>query len=467
MSRRYKSVTVAWSGVAGLLLCPSAFAQPPAPLSLEQAEVLLAKAWPHLEAVMNLKRERPPRVRLATEADGATWEKAALELQLHLQFPDLTGDSLLRTLRATQDLFHSAAAARYGEDGETIIVLPENLPAIARWHDSLAPVNSPAFLQLALVREAARLVLDRRYQLGGQRPACRDDDRLQAFEAAWEGRALWVTRQVARRLGTEAFFPLLRQLALHAPDPSPDPGLRSASQQALRRRHWAAAQGCAFFDHLEAAGLGDVEKVAFTRPPAHADWIDHPERYVRALRANRPDPQVLLARLDQALPPGDWSPSRQPWTAAMVRQVASAFGETDRAEPIVRFWEEGRLAVWTSATNPEHALAVGLIRFATPAAAKAYLGFHADLKRKQDEKLGAGGGFPRLLSPQTKPVQVAGSDEAVWSDKRLQLTAASPPFPVTTLLVRAGTCVVEFTWHGMPADVAWAERALELLAKGS
>ena len=37
----------------------------------------------------------------------------------------------------------------------------------------------------------------------------------------------------------------------------------------------------------------------------------------------------------------------------------------------------------------------------------------------------------------------------------------SEPLPMTVLLARSGDLVFEWNWHGLPADVAWAEHCLD------
>src|SRR5262249_35064678 len=154
--------------------------------------------------------------------------------------------------------------------------------------------NSPAFLQLALVHEVARFVLDQRYGLARRRGDCRDREEFVAWQAVLEGRAQWATAEVARRLGTQATFPLLAARSRYVPDAGPDPALRTYSQTAIQVRAWAYAQGLVFFNYLHDKRLADVEKRAFTRPPRQVRWLEKPELYLRAEQSNRPDLAAAL-----------------------------------------------------------------------------------------------------------------------------------------------------------------------------
>jgi hypothetical protein len=434
-------------------------------LGPDQAAALLTQARPHLEAVLGDRLERLPQVRLATAEELRHWEQPELDTQVRWQFPDLAGEPLDRALEAARALDCSATVARY-VGNETIVLLPDHLASISRWHESLAPVNAPAFLQLALVHETVRYCLDRRYELRKQRAACRDNEAFLALQALDEGRAQWATWQVAGRLGTQTSFPLLARLMLHAPDPAPDPFLRAVSQQALRQRHWARVQGLAFYCYLEENGLRDVEKQVFARPPGQLLWINRPELFVRAVQAQRSDLDARLEQLEASLPPAEWSAVRQPWTPAMVCQVAGMLGERERAEGLVRPWEEGRLCVWSSKKSPDRQVAVGVVRFENAAAARAYYGFAVDMQRKQDERLANSGGFPHVAGSQARAVTLPGTDEAQWRDKRMQWTANAEPTPVNMLVVRAGVFVVEITWHGQPGDRSWAEGVLQKVVDG-
>jgi hypothetical protein len=442
-----------------------AFGQAADPRGPELAAGLFEKARPHLEAVMGIRLDPPPRFRLPTTAEREAWDLRELEAQLHWQFPDLAGESFRRSLRATQDLFRSASAARYAEDAATIFVLPEQLPRMARWEEGLAEVETPAFLQLVLVQETARLLLDRKYDWRKRRAGCRDAEAFRTLQALRDGRAQSVTRRVARRLGTEAYFPLMTRLLLRAPDTSSDPALRSASQQALRQQHWACVAGLSFFEALEAAGMKDVESQVFAHPPRAAEWIDRPELFRRAVRSNRLDLDTVLGRLEAALPAAEWEFSRQPWTPDMVRQVADLLGEGSRAEGLLHSWEEGRLVVWTAKSGPARQVAVGAARFDSAAAARAYYGFAGDLQRKQEEKQGVGG-LPRVVGSQARVIKLAGTDEAFWSDKRLQFGPGAAPVTVSILVVRAGTVVLEFTWHGKLGEPGWAEEVIKKVLGG-
>ena len=123
--------------------------------------------------------------------------------------------------------------------------------------------------------------------------------------------------------------------------------------------------------------------------------------------------------------------------------------------------------VWTPYKPPARQVAVGLVRFGDAAGARAYQGLAIDLQRKQDEVLGnPRGGAYRVLESRCSNVTLPGTDEAIRSDKRLQPAGGGEPRQLSTLLVRSGSLVIEFSWHGLPADPVWAERVLAALLAG-
>ncbi len=446
-------------GVLACLAAAPLIAQPAPQPGAGKAADLFAQARPHLEAVLGIKLERVPQLRIVPVAEFQRLPDPELEASLHWLFPDLKGDAFHRAAEVVRYVAATATVARHVEGSGTIHVLAENLPAIAGWDARLEQVNSPAFLQLALVHETVRLVLEQRYDLARRRRECRDAEEFLALQAMLEGRASWITLRVAQRLGTQAHFGLLAECYLRVPDLAPDPALRTMSQLALRQRHWAATHGLAFFDHLQEKGLADAEQRAFTRPPRVTRWVERPDLYVRAEQSKRTDLATALRALADTLPRAEWSGAQQAWTPAMVRQVAGLLGERERADRAVAAWDEGRSLVWTLRQDPRKQVALSLARHATEAGARTYFGFAVDLQRKQDQMAGSScAPAIRVLESKATALKLPGFDEAVRNDKRVQYGSAGEPIAVSTLLARVGNLVVECSWYGLPAETEWASR---------
>lgn len=432
-----------------------------------QIAELFGKARPHLEAVLGRRLEKTPQFRTVTAEQLRRQADAEVEGHVRAHFPHLRGQELVRAVQAAQQVCAAATVARHGAGSEIIYVVPDNLRAISRWDDSLAAVNAPELLQLCLVCETARFDLDQRYDLNKRRKECLDAEELQALEACVEGRAQQVTREVARRLGTEALFPFLIKHYLYAPDAGPDAALRLVGQHAVRQRHWAAQHGLAFCTYLADRGVRDAEKQVFERLPRQVRWITRPQLYVQAVEAKRADLAAVMARLQGAVPQAEWVGAQQSWTPAMIRQVAGMLNEKARAEKVLETWDEGRTLVWTHKNHAVAQVALSVVRYETAAGARGYFGFAVDLQRKRDETPGACGPALKVLESTSTALKLAGVDEAVRTDKRIQLGADAQPIPVSMVLVRAGELVIECSWHGFTADPAWAERIINATLKAA
>jgi hypothetical protein len=153
----------------------------------------------------------------------------------------------------------------------------------------------------------------------------------------------------------------------------------------------------------------------------------------------------------------------------MMVQAADMFGQRERAEHVARVWVEGRSLIWSTSGKDPHYVAVGVVRFADTAGARAYQGLAIDLQRKQDEWFGTAGKGPwRVLSSQSSTVCLAGAEEAVRIDKQLQFGVDNHAYTKATsvVLVRAGSLIFEITWDGLPTDPAWAERVVKAVLAG-
>jgi hypothetical protein len=427
---------------------------------------LFAKARPHLEAVLGGHLERLPAFRTVTPAELAALTDGLTDLQVAGQFPDLDTAARDRARTGATAALRGAAVAGFGEGGDAILFAPDNAGRIARWDVSLARVDSEAFLRLALVHETVRWLLDQQYDLPKRRAACRDSEELVALQAVIEGRCQWVTRQVARRLGEEATFALLAEAYRWAPDAEAEGTVRVLCRDVLDRRRWCCVRGLAFFDDLEKQGVKDAEARAFAHPPRQTAWIERPELYLRSEQLNLADLADVLKRVEGTLPAADWQAMQQPWTAAMFRQAAGMLGEGQRAEKVAQGWDAGRLLVWSARANAGRLVTLGMVRFQDAPAARAYFGLAVDLQRKQDELLSAACADRRSpVESHAEALRLNGADEAVRVDKKVRLGDKGEPLSITQVWARAGGRVVEFSWHGVPGDAAWAQRVLDAVLK--
>jgi hypothetical protein len=201
----------------------------------------------------------------------------------------------------------------------------------------------------------------------------------------------------------------------------------------------------------------------FARPPRLVQWIEQPELYVRA--AGGPDLAAVLRRVEQALAPEDWAVTQQSFTPVMVLQVATLLRAREQAEKAVKTWQEGRSVVWSRKSHPGQQVALSLARFDHAAGARLYFACAADLQRKHDEASNNPScGMPlKVVESRAVAVSIQGLEEAVRTDRRVQIPGATTTLPTSTFLGRAGTQVIEITWHGTAPDSPWAERLVSRL----
>lgn len=474
--RRRLPARHAWIAVPALVLLSGlARAQEfriPAP---EAAATLFARARPVLDEAL-----ASPGFATTIRFEPISAEKfrqqpdAELAAQLHWQFPTLGPQAQKQALEAARDAFRAVSVAQHSTESSTIL-LPANSRRLAQWVEyQMPPGKDPVafrkdFVTLALVHEAARKAVDEHYGLEKRWAACQTRDQCEVLQALAEGRALWITRGVAGRLGLEACFTLLTdrlECVLHRPaSPTLDGQVSRAdlSEQelytlcwlSLKERHRLCLIGLSFFDWLEKQGNGAAVDGVFARPPERLTLLEQPAGELHGLAAT-------LDRLQRQ--PGPLASCRcslQPWTPAMVREVAEALGAKEQAERVLRSWQDGAALVCAPREHPDAQVAIGVVRLTDTAGARAYLCLSAEFQRKQDELLNTNPNSPqRVGNSWAKTVSLDGADDAVRIGKQLSPAGGGQSEFVTMLLARTGDLVVLFTWRGLNPDLDWASQFL-------
>ncbi len=425
---------------------------------MRRAQEFLAPALPILREVVGDLPE--PRFRPIGLADLSTI--ADPELAALVRFGP-GNDSGPEALLRAQEAFQPFRVAYYAVGGDCIL-LPGGTSELARWvKDQVSAGGEPArflqdFVRLGLVQEAARHALDRRYNLARRFAECRGAEEAFALEALAEGRALGITREVARRLGTEAALPLLTERYRQFVPPQPGTGAR----WLLEQRYRACAWGLAFFDFAEARRIPEAEQRVFAHPPVQVALVQRPELYWQVEAPLRPGLEGRLARQAKSLAHWKWDWTPQPWTADMVRDVARMLGAAERAEKCLAGWQEAGCLTWRGKRDQRAEVAVGAVRFADTSQARAYYALSIDLQREQDKLLNFNPAAPqRVVKSDSVSVEFPGAEDAVRTEKLFQpVGTAGPPIAVTTLLVRAGNLVVLFTWRDVAPDPNWASQLL-------
>jgi hypothetical protein len=200
----------------------------------------------------------------------------------------------------------------------------------------------------------------------------------------------------------------------------------------------------------------------FARPPQRLEEVEQPALYLQALQNRQSDLRALFTHLEAIAPHSDWQASQQPWTPSLLRQVASTLEVSKRVEALLPHWVEGRTHHSHKPNKPTQNLALSLVCLDNPQAARSYYGLAVDIQRKRDEWLA------RTLGQQTQieasrfvSVRLPGTEEAIQNNKILQSGPTGSRLPMTLLVARRGPWVVEMHWNGVPANLRWAEQAIQ------
>lgn len=455
------AVCGAAAGVVRFALVPAS-----ATADTDELSRLFRPALPLIEEALGYPFARAPEFRLVPAAEldkHPGWESKGF---LRWRFPGLPPEAATAAYQQTHQLDCAATAARHVEGTDIIVVAPDKLAQMARWEPSLQELSSPACLQLVLVHETVRLALEQRYHLLDRAYDPHSLEEFQIYQALREGQAQWVTRQVAQRLGSERYFPLLAERWQHVPDRSVDARLRTVSQTALQQKHWAYTRGLAFFDAVRQQGRGVAVDQVFARPPQRLEEVEQPALYLQTLQDRRTDLRALFTRLETALPFPGWQSSQQPWTPSLLKQVAVTLEVTKRVEALLPHWVEGRSLIWLNPKDASEYVALSLVCLDGPQAARSYYGLAVDIQRQRDGWLARTlGQHTHIEASKFVSVRLAGTAEAIQNNKILQTGSADSRLAMTMILARCGSSVVEIHWNGVPVNLPWAEHAIQCLAQ--
>lgn len=452
-----RSVTIL-CGLYVLGSVPSLAAQTTGGSRTETADRLLRSAIPHFEHVTGTHLEKVPGIRQATVSDRNEARDPELAAQVRWQFPELSGNTLFQALEVARDLMWSASVVRFDANTNCFLLIANPVPQASAKDQTATERDS--LLQLTMVHELARHHLTQRFNLAKRWAICRDAEEFEILHSVFEGEAIWITREVARRLDIESACSQLTDRFANVPDVAKDAHLRLVSQTVLQQRRKATMEGWSFVRYLHEKQAGDVERIIFENLPQQVQ-IARPEIYLNDEPRQRRDLAIALHNLDRAMPESEWDSMQQSWTPAMVRQVSTLVGLQDRAERAVRNWEEGRSIVWSMKKPSMRQVAVSAVRFENPTAARSYFEFALDLQRKRDEMQGpACNQIMRVVESRTNRAELKNADESIRGDKRLQFPASANTLAESKILSRRGNMVVEFVWYDTPADDAWADQVL-------
>jgi hypothetical protein len=190
-----------------------------------------------------------------------------------------------------------------------------------------------------------------------------------------------------------------------------------------------------------------------------------------ATSVSRLDLVSFLAKVAPALPSETWQVEQLPWEPNMIRALGTFYADQDRAEKVLKLWEEGRCIVLTWRKDPARIVGVSVARFKNEAGARSFLSLAVDWQRKRDTAAGSAcSHLPRILESRLTELSHPGADQEFLSLKRLKYestgTSSGKETPIiveTTVLARVGAYVSECSWHGVSGDPVWLKEFMTSL----
>ncbi len=421
---------------------------------------LYAQAAPFIQEALGRKVPNDIQFQVVDTKTLATIPSWNVKTFLSWRFPGTKREQWLRTYERCHDLYCQRVVARHLEGTHKIVVVPDQLPTIAKTDKSLRNVYSLQFLQLAIVHEVVRLSLEEEYNLLDKRfdPHSLDDVRIQ--RSLIEGRAQWVTQHVARRLKTDSYFPLLKHVwDVAAKAKIRENGLHDAWQATVQMQRDSYGKGLAFFHLMTRVRPPVHEAQIFQNPPQQWAWIENPRGYLAVLPRGDLGLRKVITKLQTQAVLKGWKARQQAWTPNLLVQVGELLEAKDRAATIARHWVDGHSLIWVQTANPTVNIALNVTRYDAAESARAYYGFALDLQRKREEYLAKALGNSAVVGKsRVRGINLSGVDDAMSITTLVE--GDSNQTPSGMVLARKGPVVIEVHFRGISTDVRWAEDAI-------
>ncbi|MGF1579518.1 MAG: hypothetical protein ACFCD0_09160 [Gemmataceae bacterium] len=380
---------------------------------------------------------------------------------LSWRFPGMKKDQWQQVYRRCHDLYCQQVVARHLEGTHSVVVIPDHLQPLAASDPTLREVYSLPFLQLAIVHEVAKLALEEEHKLLSRRhdPHSLEDVRIQ--RALVEGRAQWITEQVARRIKTESYFGLLKQVwDVAAKVDAPENGSHDAWQATVQMQRDSYGKGLAFFRALSEKRSTMSEAQIFRNPPRRWKWIEAPQQYLKVLSQGKLQLRKVIGRLEKESILKGWTTRQQAWTPDLLTHVGQLLGAEKEAAEIAKKWVDGHSLVWMQKENPTATISLNLTRYDGEESAKAYIGFALDIQQKRDEYIAkAFGSSSGAGKSQVRYVKLHGLKNVIQITTTFK--TSSKQTSMGMVLARKGALVLELHFRGVPTDIGWAASAIQ------
>lgn len=461
MNKRNRIVLILLVGITIVGATGWAISQVPrAQTNRSQYQQLVDELQPVIEQIVGAKFPQSPELRLVTSEELLQLPEWEMKADIFWSHPKIDKDIRNLAYNTCHNLSCRACVARHVKGTNVILFTPKHTKNLAAWDSSLKNVPAVGFLKLAIVHEMALLYLETTYQLLDKKYDPKNVDELQILEAVREGRAQWITLQVARKLHLEKDFSVLAARYQKLPMPSESAKVTSICAETFRQKYLAHIRGLQFW--LDLNDVPKIEQTVFRQLPQTWDMIESPKLYRKQLQELDTNVQDLMQSLEKDFPVPNWKAMHQEWTPAMVQQVADSFKMTKRAKLVLADWQAGQSLIWLNPQSPGQYLGITVVRFPSAEQARKYYGLGIDLQRERDKMLARPEGATiRLEKSKFSEMKLPGISDAIVNRKELRIGDSKQVTRTSIFLFRNKETVLELSFHGVEPQLQWVNKVAE------
>ncbi len=405
-----------------------------------------AEVVPWVGSALGIKLEESVKVRLGTEEELA----ALLEAEnLPLFLARFGANDAARTrARESARAIAPSLLAKYAFGRGEVLVCAGGFDRTAAALD-LPRLISREGLRAVLVHELVHAADDAAHHVVDVIGKLTATEQIEAYNAVIEGHAQFVARRVCADHGELVDFDLFcRVVGGERPKPKsssdePDPVVEMVDRlERLHSSNWYV-QGERFIEALEAEGGAAAVARAFTEPPDRMalvyepSWFLHPELEPKG----EFDLPAALGDVAAEFPTETWAHVQSSVTNAQL-EAALALAPQEERERVVMSLRSSRILTLVQKDGSGSKMAlVGLLEFATPFEAAAYVEVARKVSIRKDETMKSG---PLQVVRSVREEFPPGPQLGYFEHKRVKLGAEE--FPADGAVVADWTLVTEIVF---------------------
>lgn len=365
---------------------------------------------PLIEEVTGLKFRKNVEFRFVTPEEMGKVANRRILRQMKRIYPEANPKHLESQALAFSEFYAEIIPEMYEFAEGALYVVPDNFQRnIILLKPGREQIKN--LLTLLLVHDLVHALDDQQYAAGRRIMNIKDQEELGAFESILEGHAIFVTRQVSRKLGIkEEDFLLASRLSggeLGEASPFEQQAAQYVSTQ-FRQVYLCGEKFVRFV--FEKEGQRGISRL-FSAPPRSKSVILEPQAYYKKVLLAQEDYINLLSVIEKVLPePGDWKKRAGRMDEMVLRSGFSVGLSTKEIEEALSGFKEGFVV---SYIKGEAALvSMVLFRFGNDGNAVYFLNAEDKSMKSKWERIKATPGVAVSVL-QDKRVSISPSDRAI------------------------------------------------------